>query len=141
MASKSTRAIAKGVRLAPRKVSLVAALVRGRTVADALVILQHTPKRAARPVAKVIASAQANATNTHGIDGKTLVIESLQVTAGPRLKRYKPAAHGRALPFQKKTSHISVVVTGTEKVKKAASTTKVTEAKPAKKAAAKEEEK
>jgi large subunit ribosomal protein L22 len=120
MAAKSTRAVAKGVRLAPRKVSLVAALVRGRTVADALVILQHTPKRAARPVAKVIASAQANAVNTHGIDGKTLIIESLQVTAGPRLKRYKPAAHGRALPFQKKTSHISVVVTGNEKVKKAA---------------------
>lgn len=129
--TKSTHAIARGVRLAPRKVSLVASLVRGRTVADALTILEHTPKRAARPVAKVIASAQANATNTHGIDGKTLIIESLQVTAGPRLKRFKPAAHGRALPFQKKTSHIRVVVTGAVKPKKAA-------AKPA---AAKEEAK
>lgn len=118
--SKSTHAIARGVRIAPRKISLVASLVRGRTVADALTILEHTPKRAAKPVAKVIASAQANATNTHGIDGKTLIIESLQVTAGPRLKRFKPAAHGRALPFQKKTTHIRVVVTGTEKVKKAA---------------------
>lgn len=127
--SKSTHAIARGVRIAPRKISLVASLVRGRTVADALTILEHTPKRAAKPVAKVIASAQANATNTHGIDGKTLIIESLQVTAGPRLKRFKPAAHGRALPFQKKTTHIRVVVTGAEKVKKA----------PAKKAAAKEE--
>jgi large subunit ribosomal protein L22 len=117
---KSTHAIARGVRIAPRKISLVASLVRGRTVADALTILEHTPKRAAKPVAKVIASAQANATNTHGIDGKTLIIESLQVTAGPRLKRFKPAAHGRALPFQKKTTHIRVVVTGAEKVKKAA---------------------
>ena len=116
---KSTHAIARGVSLAPRKVSLVASLVRGRTVADALTILEHTPKRAAKTVAKVIASAQANATNTHGIDGKTLTIESLQVTAGPRLKRFKPAAHGRALPFQKKTSHILVVVTGAEKAKKA----------------------
>ena len=130
MATKSTRAIAKGVTLAPRKVSLVAALVRGRTVADALTILEHTPKRAARPVAKVIASAKANAVNTHGIDEKTLVIETLQVTAGPRLKRYKPAAMGRALPFQKKTSHISVVVTGDEKhKKKPASTTTTTTVK------------
>jgi large subunit ribosomal protein L22 len=120
MATKSTRAIARGVRLAPRKVSLVASLVRGRTVADALVILQHTPKRAARTVAKTIESAKANAVSTHGIDGDTLVIETLSVTAGPRLKRYKPAAMGRALPFQKKTSHIHVVVTGEEKKKPAA---------------------
>jgi large subunit ribosomal protein L22 len=134
MATKSTRAIAKGVRLAPRKVSLVAALVRGRTVADALTILEHTPKRAARPVAKVISSAKANAVNTHGIDEKTLIIETLQVTAGPRLKRYKPAAMGRALPFQKKTSHISVVVTGDEKPKKkpASTATKTTVKKEAK---------
>lgn len=118
--TKSTHAIARGVRIAPRKISLVASLVRGRTVADALTILDHTPKRAAKPVAKVIASAQANATNTHGIDGKTLVIESLQVTAGPRLKRFKPAAHGRALPFQKKTTHIHVVVSGAVKPKKTA---------------------
>lgn len=117
---KSTRAVAKGVTLAPRKVSLVASLVRGRTVADALVILEHTPKRAAKPVVKAIASAQANAVNTHGIDGKTLVISELTVTAGPRLKRYRPAAHGRALPFLKRTSHITVVVSGNEKPKKAA---------------------
>ena len=125
MATKSTRAIARGVRLAPRKVSLVASLVRGRTVADALTILEHTPKRAARPVAKVIASAKANAVTTHGIDGDTLVIETLQVTAGPRLKRFKPAAMGRALPFQKKTSHIAVVVTGEEKKKPARAAAKL----------------
>ena len=118
MPTKSTRAMAKGVRIAPRKISLVASLVRGRTVADALTILEHTPKRAARPVAKVIASAKANAVNTHGIDGESLIIETLQVTAGPRLKRFKPAAMGRALPFQKKTTHITVVVTGNEKPKK-----------------------
>lgn len=116
----TTRAIAKGVQQSPRKVSLVAALVRGRTVADALTILEHTPKRAARPVAKVIASARANAVNTHGFDEKTLVIQTLQVTAGPRLKRYKPAAMGRALPFQKRTSHIAVTVAGALKPKKVA---------------------
>jgi len=129
MPTKSTRAMAKGVRIAPRKISLVASLVRGRTVADALTILEHTPKRAARPVAKVIASAKANAINTHGIDGESLIIETLQVTAGPRLKRYKPAAMGRALPFQKKTTHITVVVTGNEKPKKKPAAAKATEEK------------
>jgi large subunit ribosomal protein L22 len=119
---KSVRAYAKGVDQAPRKVSLVAGLVRGRTVADALVILSHTPKRAAKPVAKVIASAQANAVNTHGVDGKTLHIETISVTAGPRLKRFKPVARGTAHAFQKRTSHILVVVSGNEKVKKAAAT-------------------
>lgn len=118
MAEKTTRAVAKGVALAPRKVSLVASLVRGRSVADALVILEHTPKRAAKVVAKVINSAKANAVNTHGIVEKDLIIETLTVTAGPRLKRFKPAAMGRALPFQKKTSHITVVVRGAEKPKK-----------------------
>jgi large subunit ribosomal protein L22 len=129
MPTKSTRAMAKGVRIAPRKISLVASLVRGRTVADALTILEHTPKRAARPVAKVIASAKANAVNTHGIDGESLIIETLQVTAGPRLKRFKPAAMGRALPFQKKTTHITVVVTGNEKPKKKPAAAKATEEK------------
>jgi large subunit ribosomal protein L22 len=122
----TTRAVARGIALAPRKVSLVAALVRGRSVADALVILEHTPKRAAKPIAKVIASAKANAVTTHGFDEKNLEIASIQVTTGPRLKRFKPAAMGRALPFQKKTSHITVVVTGTLKPKKAAATTKTT---------------
>lgn len=111
-------ALAKGVRMSPRKVSLVASLVRGRTVADALVILEHTPKRAAKPVAKAIASAKANAVTNHKADEKSLVIEHLQVTAGARIKRFRPAAMGRALPYQKKTSHIKVVLTGAEKPKK-----------------------
>ncbi|HEX8390306.1 MAG TPA: 50S ribosomal protein L22 [Candidatus Saccharimonadales bacterium] len=117
-ALKSTRAVAKGVRLAPRKVSLVASLVRGRSVADAMVILDHTPKRAAKTVAKVIASAKANALGTHGIIEDGMMIDTLTVTAGPRLKRFKPAAMGRALPFEKQTSHITVVVTGAEKPKR-----------------------
>ena len=115
---KFVRAYAKGVDQTPRKVSLVAGLVRGRSVADALVILEHTPKRAALPVKKAIASAAANATNNHGLDGKTLQIKTLSVTAGPRLKRFKPASRGRALPFQKRSSHILVEVTGAEKPKK-----------------------
>ena len=124
----TAKAIARGVTQTPRKVSLVASLVRGRSVADALVILEHTPKRAAKPVAKVIASAAANATNTFGAKNDSLVIEKLQVTAGPRLKRYRPIARGSAHPFQKRTSHIAVVVSGQPKPKK----------QPAKKAASKE---
>lgn len=115
---KTVRAYIKGVDQTPRKVSLVAGLVRGRSVADALVILEHTPKRAALAVKKAIASAQANAVNTHGLDGKTLQIKTLSVTTGPRLRRFKPASRGRALPFQKKSSHILVEVAGNEKPKK-----------------------
>lgn len=115
---KTVRAYIKGVDQAPRKVNIVAGLVRGRSVADALVILEHTPRRSALAVKKAIASAAANATNTHGIDSKTLQITTLSVTTGPRLKRFKPASRGRALPFQKKSSHILVEVSGTEKPKK-----------------------
>jgi large subunit ribosomal protein L22 len=113
------RSYAKGVDQAPRKVSLVASLVRNRTVADALVILNHTPKRAARPLIKAIESARANAVNNHGFDGKTLTITTLSVTTGTRLKRFVPASRGRALPFQKKSSNILVEVTGALKPKKA----------------------
>lgn len=112
------RALAKGVDQTPRKVSLVASLVRNRTVADALVILDHVPKRAALPVRKVIESAKANAVNNHGLDAKSLTITTLSVTTGPRLRRFKPASRGRALPFEKKSSHILVEVSGTEKPKK-----------------------
>lgn len=114
----TVKAYAKGIDQTPRKVALVASLVRRRTVADALVILSHTPKRAAMPVIKAIESAKANAVNTHGLDGKTLVISTLSVTAGARLKRFKPASRGRALPFQKKSANILVEVTGDLKPKK-----------------------
>lgn len=108
----SVKAIAKGVRLSPRKVSVVASLVRGRSVEDALTILEHTPRRSALAVRKVVASAKANADYNHNLKPDTLRITEISVTPGPRLKRYRPAAHGRALPFQRKTSHIRVVVDG-----------------------------
>jgi large subunit ribosomal protein L22 len=123
----TVRAYAKNVDQTPRKVGLVASLVRGRTVADAIVILNHTPKRAVRPLLKAIESAQANAINNHGYDGKTLTITTLSVTTGTRLKRFKPASRGRALPFEKKTSNILVEVSGDLKPKKAAA--KAVEAK------------
>lgn len=129
----TVRAYIKGIDLTPRKVSAVAALVRGRTVADAMVILDHTPRRAATPVRKAIASAAANATNNHGLDNKSLAISTLSVTAGPRLKRFKPHMRGMALPFQKKTTHILVEVTGVEKPKKEPATKKAEATTPAKK--------
>ena len=114
----SVLAIAKGVRMSPRKVGVVAALVRGRSVADALVILEHTPRRSAEPVAKVIASARANAEHNHNLKPDTLRIVELSVSPGQRLKRYRPAARGRANPFQRRTSHIRVVVDGEARVSK-----------------------
>ncbi len=106
------KAIAKGVRMSPRKVGVVAALIRGRTVADALVILDHVPRRSALPVKKAVQSAQANADHNHNMKPDTLKIVEISVSPGPRLKRFRPAAHGRALPFQRRTSHIRVVVDG-----------------------------
>lgn len=114
----SVKAIAKGVRMSPRKVSEVASLVRGRSVNDALVILEHTPRRAAVAVRKTIQSARANAENNHNFKPDSLQIIEISVTAGPRIKRFRPAAHGRALPFQRKTSHIRVVVDGEQRVAK-----------------------
>lgn len=110
--ASGVQAIAKGIRISPRKVAVVAALVRGRSVEDALTILDHTPRRSALAVKKAIASAKANADHNHGYKPATLQITEISVTSGPRIKRYRPAAHGRALPYQKKSSHIRVVVDG-----------------------------
>lgn len=128
------QAVAKGVRMSPRKVGVVAALVRGRSVEDALTILEHTPRRSALAVRKTIASAKANAAHNHNVKADTLQITEISVTPGPRLKRYRPAAHGRALPFQRRTSHIRVVVEGevrpSKKTKEeSSSATKATEDK------------
>ncbi|MCA9332461.1 50S ribosomal protein L22 [Candidatus Saccharibacteria bacterium] len=119
----SVTAKAKGVRMSPRKVGVVASLVRGRTVKDALVILDHTSRRAALPVKKVIESARANAENNHNFKPDTLNIISITVTPGASYKRYRPAAHGRALPFQRRSSHISVIVDGDKRPAKPSKST------------------
>jgi large subunit ribosomal protein L22 len=114
------QAFSKGVRISPRKIGVVAALVRGRSVNDALTILEHTPRRSARPVKEAIKSARANAEHNHNYKPDSLQIVQINVTSGPRLKRWRPAARGRALPFQRKTSHIRVVVEGEKRtIKKA----------------------
>ena len=113
-------AVEKGIDSQPRKVNVVASLVRDRYVADAVVILENTPRRAAKAVRKTIESATANLLNNSGvsIDPKTIRIARISVTAGTRLRRYMPASRGRALPFEKITSNIFVEVAGEEKVKK-----------------------
>ena len=116
------RAYAQNVDQAPRKVAIVADLVRGRSVEDALVILAHVPRRAATPVKKAIESAKANATFNHNLDANGLMLHTVSVTAGKRLKRFIPASRGRALPFQKKACNILIEVTGIEKVKPKAKT-------------------
>ena len=108
----SVKALANGVRMSPRKVGVVAGLVRGRTVADALVILSHTPRRSALPVIKVIESARANAEYNHNYKPDTLKIVEISVTPGPSIKRFRPAARGRANPFQRRSCHIRVIVDG-----------------------------
>lgn len=108
----AVKAEAKGVRLSPRKVAAVAALVRGRSVEDAIVILQHTPRRAALAVLKTVKSAQANATHNHNYKAEGLRIVEITVNHGTRMKRFRPAAMGRALPYMKRTSHIRVLVDG-----------------------------
>jgi large subunit ribosomal protein L22 len=125
MANIHVKAQSKGIQMTPRKIGEVASLVRGRTVVDALIILEHTPRKAAEPIVKTIKSAQANAKNNHNAIGNDLVISELHVTPGPRMKRYRPVARGSAHPFQKRTTHVTVIVSGAEKARpKAKVTTK-----------------
>lgn len=120
MATVFAHAYIKGVDSQPRKTSIVASLVRDRYVADSIVILENTPRRAARPVLKAIESAKANLLQgPASIDPKTIRIARISVTAGTRIRRYVPASRGRALPFEKISSNIFVEVAGEEKVKPA----------------------
>ena len=101
MSTHFAHAYIKGIDSMPRKTNIVASLVRDRYVADAIVILEHTPRRAARPVLKAIDSAKANLLNSGvSIDPKTIRIARISVTAGTRIRRFVPASRGRALPFE-----------------------------------------
>ena len=116
MSQTEVKAIAKGIRISPRKVGVVVALIRRRTVTDALVILENTQRKAARPVAKLINSAVANARNNLRMptaDINSLEIKSIMVTEGSSMKRYKFVGHGRRAkprPMLKRSSHITVVL-------------------------------
>lgn len=98
------------LRIAPRKLGLVAGLVRGRSVADSLVILEHTPKHGAVMLAKLIKSAAANAEANHNLKAEQLKLATIDVGTGGMLKRWRPAAFGRAKPIRKRFTHVRVVV-------------------------------
>lgn len=104
------RAVARYLLISPRKARLVTRVIQGKPVGEALAMLRFTPKRAARIVEKVVKSAAANAENNHDMNRDELVIASAYVDEGPSLKRIMPRARGRADRYQKRMSHITVVV-------------------------------
>ena len=106
----SARAVARHVRVTPMKARRVVDIVRGKSVEDALAILKFAPQAAAEPVAKVIASAAANAQNNLDLDPSTLVVATAYVDEGATLKRFQPRAQGRAFRIRKRSSHITVIV-------------------------------
>ena len=115
MANKNTdtvevRATAKYVRVAPRKVRSVIALIRNKSVAQAAEILQFSTRAAADDVAKVLASAVANAEYNNNLRADDLVVKTAYVDEGPTLKRSRPRAKGSASRINKRMSHITVVV-------------------------------
>lgn len=104
------KAVAKQVRIAARKVRLVVDLIRGKQVGEAVAILRHTPKAASPVVEKVLNSAIANAEHNYEMDVNNLVISEAFVDEGATLKRFRPRAMGRASRINKRTSHITIVV-------------------------------
>ena len=108
------RAVQRYIRMSPRKVRLVADLVRGEQVDVAMTKLKFVNKRAAQVVSKVIGSAVANLRDRfedEPLDNEELIVREICVDDGPTLKRIQPAPMGRAHPIRKRTSHITVVVT------------------------------
>lgn len=104
------RAIAKFIRVSPRKARMVVDLIRGKKLEEALAILRYTPNKATEAVTKVVKSAAANAEHNYEMDKDELIISQVYVDQGPTLKRFMPRAMGRADVMRRKTSHITVVV-------------------------------
>ncbi|GGH40134.1 50S ribosomal protein L22 [Paenibacillus segetis] len=104
------KAHARSIRIAPRKAKLVIDLIRGKQVGDAIAILRHTPKAASPIVEKLLNSAIANAEHNYSLDVNKLVVTEAFVNQGPTMKRFRPRAMGRASRINKRTSHITLVV-------------------------------
>lgn len=110
------KAIAKYVRMSPRKARLVANLIKGKNIQEAEAILRYTPNKASRVLKKVMLSAAANAENNLELDRSTLFVKSAIIDQGPSIKRIKPRAQGRADRMVHRTSHVTVVVAQREEV-------------------------
>lgn len=104
------KAVARTVRIAPRKVRLVVNLIRGKKLSEAAAILRLTPKASSVVVEKVLKSAAANAVNNYNMNQDNLFVKEAYVNEGPTLKRYSPRAKGRAYSILKRTSHITIVL-------------------------------
>ena len=111
---QEVKAVAKWVRMSPRKARLVVDHIRGRSVPEARTVLAFTPRAAAKDIEKVLRSAVANAEANHGLDGDRLVIVKAYANEGPTLKRWRARARGRAARIRKPTCHITVRLTPLE---------------------------
>ena len=100
------KAVAKYVRVSPRKARIVVDKIRGKEVVDALDILRFNE----RAISEVVSSAAANAENKYGVRPENLVVKAAYVDEGPTMKRYRPRAKGSASPIMKRTSHITIIV-------------------------------
>lgn len=104
------KAVAKYIRISPRKAASVADMIRGKSVGEAYTILKFTPNKGAAIIEQVLKSAVANAEHNYNMDVDKLYVSTIFVDQGPSLKRFKPRAMGRADGIMKRTSHITVMV-------------------------------
>ena len=109
-AQKEAKAILRYARISSRKVKIVADLIRGKKVDEALAIVKFTPKASSVIIEKLLKSAIANAENNHGMNRGNLVVSEIYANQGPTLKRIRPAAKGSAVRIRKRTCHITIVV-------------------------------
>jgi len=107
MGSKATLRYA---RISPRKLRLVIELIKGKKAEEAVVLLEHTPKKGADIVRKVLRSAIYNASQNTSIDIDTLFVKSITVDGGPVLKRFRPMSMGRAGKIRRRTSHLNIIL-------------------------------
>lgn len=136
---KIQRAQLNYLRMAPRKVRLVANLIKGLPVGEAEALLSLHPRKPAEPLTKLLRGAIANAKNNQQLDSNRLFVKEIRVDQGPMLKRFIPRAMGRATPIQKKSSHITLILAESEQLKeprfritkkeKVAKTTKIQKAR------------
>ena|SRR5687767_5461215 len=104
------RAVSRHLRISAQKLRLIADLVRGKAVDEALGMLEFTPKKGAKIVAKTLRSVVANAENNQSLDVDSLYVKRIEVGAATTWKRFMPRAHGRATPVRKRTSHLTIVL-------------------------------
>ena len=109
-ATLEAKAVLKYARISSRKVKIVADLIRGKKVDEALAIVKFTPKASSEILEKLLKSAIANAENNHGMNRGNLIVSEIYANQGPTLKRIRPAAKGSAVRIRKRTSHITIVV-------------------------------